>query len=342
MEQFIVIIYLVLTVVIGTMVFYKINKTSSVVYFGSLGKSIFSFWLSCVVATGFVLGIIGMVFLEAVVAIIDFIATYYLHMIGAVTFLVGIALLIGLFEPVNGENIADADGGKKKKRNGIIVCCLGIAVFGGGMIKNNHVKEPAPVVNSMSTNELAPKTSSKVPTVEKKIEESTILKAQKLLESNKVAGTVIATSLENNTKGFVSIIKKNNTYSFILFDQINHQVAQVPFSFRVYNFYLHPQDKYQTPLLFEMTIFNDKHDRDEKNGVWNGDNHMIPIYALYKFDQNANVVPGMLHSGEGAKPSHYQSFLNEQKNVDIANLFLVEMKALQKNANANQVVIPVD
>lgn len=177
---------------------------------------------------------------------------------------------------------------------------------------------------------------------EKSAEESTLAKAQKIVEQNKITGKVLATSLGNNTKGFLAIIKNNEQYSFIIFDQVNQQIAEVPFSQEKYSFKDNAGQKYISPLIFTMTIFHDKHDRDEKNGVWNGENHMIPIYALYKFDQNGNVVPGMLHTAWGAKPSHYQGYLNEQKNVDIANLFLTEMKALRENGTANKISVPMN
>jgi len=167
-----------------------------------------------------------------------------------------------------------------------------------------------------------------------------IKKAQNLLSNKNIQGTVVATSLGNNPSGFLSLVKNNNQYSFVIYDNANQQIAGVPFSQETYNFLANKNQKNVPPLIFNMTIHNDNHDRDEKNGVWNGENHMIPIYALYKFDQNGNVVPGMLNTGWGAKPSHYQGYLNEQKNVDIANLFLLEMKALQDNANSNQVLIP--
>lgn len=173
-------------------------------------------------------------------------------------------------------------------------------------------------------------------------EDSSITKAQRLLEEKKIQGKVLATSFGNNPKGFLSIIKNNEQYSFVIVDQVNQQVAEVSFSQEKYSFIDNVNQKYVSPLIFNITIFNDKHDRDEKNGAWNGEKHLIPIYAQYEFDQNGNVVPGMLNTAWGAKPSHYQGYLNEQKNVDIANLFLTEMKALRENARVNQVSIPVN
>ncbi len=214
----------------------------------------------------------------------------------------------------------------------IIVGSIGAIWFRNEPVVNNAV------VSSPKTE----KTTASETVPAKKVEDNLISKSQRLLEQNKLQGQVVATSIGHSSQGFLAIIKNNGQYSFIIFDQGNNQVAQVPFSLEAYNFATQRSDKDIAPVIFNMTIFNDKRDRDEKDGVWNGDNHMVPIYALYKFDQNGNVVPGMLTTGWGAKLSHYQGYLNEPKNVAIANLFLLEMKALQENAKVNQVSIPMN
>lgn len=175
---------------------------------------------------------------------------------------------------------------------------------------------------------------------EGKNEVGVVQKAQNLLTSKNVQGTVLATSFGNNQNGFLSLTKNNNRYSFVIYDIKNQQVAEVPFFWTVYDFMLDKNKK--SPSIFKMTIFNDKQDQDAKAGVWNGANHMIPIYALYEFDQSGKVIPGRLTTGVGEKPSHYQGFLMEQKNVDIANLLLTEMIALHGNVKANNVDMSFD
>lgn len=93
-------------------------------------------------------------------------------------------------------------------------------------------------------------------------------------------------------------------------------------------------------VIFDITIFDDVHDADDKSGVWNGNNHLLPVYAFYKLDADDNVIPGMLNTGSGAKPSHFHSYFNEQRNVDTINLFLTDIKNLQENVNENQVALP--
>ena len=44
---------------------------------------------------------------------------------------------------------------------------------------------------------------------------------------------------------------------------------------------------------------------------------------MYSYDkEKGEIIPGMLSSGKGIRPSHYQGFLYESENVDLVNMFL--------------------
>ncbi len=162
-----------------------------------------------------------------------------------------------------------------------------------------------------------------------------IKQTQKILADKKVIGNVVGTSLGHNDKGTLVLIKSENQFKFIIIDNVDKMVAEVPFSVEAYNLARSTEKK----IIFDMTVYNDTRGEDHKNGVWKGDNHLISVYALYEVEEN-NVIPGMLTTGVGAKPSHYQEYFYEQKNVNLINLFLTEMKALNLNCVANNVIIP--
>ncbi len=167
-----------------------------------------------------------------------------------------------------------------------------------------------------------------------------IAKMQKqFAATQEVSGTVLATSYGHSEKGSLSLVKnKNGSYSFILVDEANHQMAGVEYSPEIYNLInVKPKSKsLKSSVIFNLSIYNDTKDADKDSGAWyGGRTHMLPIHAQYVFDGSGLVVPGMLHTARGEKPSHYQDYLKEQKNVDLANLFLTEMQALHKNAEEN-------
>ncbi len=175
-----------------------------------------------------------------------------------------------------------------------------------------------------------------------KKETSSIQKAQAFLDERNIKTKVLATSLGNASNGYISLTKNSERCNFVICDIKNQQIAEVPFAWSTYGFVNEPNKKTKAPVIFLMKVFKDKKDRDVDAGVWKGNDHWIPTYALYEFDANNKVVPGMLTTGAGERPSHYQGALMEQKNVDMANLLLTEMAALQENVKVNKVDMSFD
>ena len=59
----------------------------------------------------------------------------------------------------------------------------------------------------------------------------------------------------------------------------------------------------------------------------------------YSFNDDGTVKPGMLTSGNGSNPSHFQGYLKEPKIVDLANLLLTEALTFLEKAQAAGVSI---
>lgn len=147
--------------------------------------------------------------------------------------------------------------------------------------------------------------------------------AEKELKQYGVNRPVHATSYGHSSDGFM--ILDNNEGVLVLVDRNNHQVAEVtPRNMNLNKFRQSRSESYQSPIIVEFKIPNAVRDNDAEFGSWAGSTHIFPIYCQYKFDAAGNVVPGMLTSGKGRKPSHYQGALKEQRSVDLANLFLTE------------------
>ena len=227
----------------------------------------------------------------------------------------------------------------------IVVVVLLIITAGAGLfIWHQKTMEESKADTSISTG-LAKQLSSEKESADKKPQkESTIDKTQKILsEKLGVDKDVVASTLGHSEDGFLALVRDNGSYNFIIDDKKNDRIAEVPFSLKTYNF---AQQKYDNsdmrePAVFKMSVYQDEQDKDVKLGQWFGKKHIIPIHALFNLDQYGNVLPGMLNSGWGPNPIHYHSYLQEQKNVDMVNIFLTEMKTLHKYVDDNKVSIPV-
>lgn len=169
-----------------------------------------------------------------------------------------------------------------------------------------------------------------------------VTKAEQELKQKGVQGTVLASSVGHDRNGYLSLVKTNNNqYQIVTYDTKNNRVGITPYDRNILYFTnKKPQGNGKETVIFNITILNDVTDRDSSSGAWESGNHNLPVYADYKFDAAGNLIPGMLTTGAGAKPSHYQAYFNEQRNVDTINLFLTEMMALQKDIADNKITLP--
>ena len=165
--------------------------------------------------------------------------------------------------------------------------------------------------------------------------------AESELKQHGIQGKIVATSKGHSNSGYVSVVNNNGKYQIVTYDIKNSRIGVTPYDKNLLYFTeKKTQNIGQEHVIFNMTILHDSADRDSEAGAWENGNHNLPIFAIYKFDSAGNLIPGMLTTGKGVKPSHYQGYFNEVRNVDIINLFLTEMMALQKNIADNSVVLP--
>ena len=157
------------------------------------------------------------------------------------------------------------------------------------------------------------------------IKKSDMEKTKNILTTKGIIAEVLATTLGNNTSGTLVLVKKDNQTKFIVIDNLNNAIAEIPYSKELYDI----GQTNKEAIVFKMTIFNDVKGNDAFNGAWKGKDHILPIYALYTTNSLMEITPGMLTTGEGEFPSNFQTYLQETKNVNLANLVLTEMKALR-------------
>ncbi len=180
---------------------------------------------------------------------------------------------------------------------------------------------------------------------EKSIPVNSIEEVAATLKSKEVNGTVLAISVKN-ADGFLALVNMDSKILFAIYDAKDNSIALLPYSSKTLNFRANTSTfsngkKDYNPLIFNMEISNDNKDSQDKNlGIWNGTKHIFPVYAVFKVDDNGNIIPGMLTSGSGLKPSHYQSPLKEPRNVNLANVLLTHMDSLKRDIKERNINLP--
>lgn len=219
---------------------------------------------------------------------------------------------------------------------GVIIAVL-VAAGGGGtywyLMKSND--------KVATTTTETSKTSTSDENGRQNTEQNVLTKVQEELQKRGISGTVVATSYGHNPDGCL-VILKGGIHQLVVWDQKNDQVAYISGARNednVYYFQGKRSHSSLTPILFNLTILNAQHGQDDGSGAWDGTTHILPIYGLYDLDGNGDVIPGRLTTGSGIRPSHYHGYLYAQRNVDVANLVLTEMRALHIDAGKRNVQI---
>ena len=165
-------------------------------------------------------------------------------------------------------------------------------------------------------------------------------KAQADLQNRGLTVDVQVTTYGKDAAGYLAVVKGGSGMRILAVDVKNNRVAEaVPYeSAAEYEKYIKSADKYGSRMIVEFLIKNDSHGADDEFGVWEGSTHRLPIYGHYKV-VNGEVEPGMLTSGAGRRPSHFQGPLQEMKNVDIMNMFLEQIYPLLNAARGKGVDI---
>lgn len=225
----------------------------------------------------------------------------------------------------------------KKIIGGAIISLAIIIAIGGGIYYHQHEKtvdDGGPAVTE-TTNQ-GEKANKSENVEDKATGKSTLHTVGKILDAHNIGGKVLASSDEDDS-GFLAVVKFEDGYNFAAYDKKNNRVALIPYETKENRNLLHMLKQSRRfsngkisydPILFDM-YFNDADPNgpDADKGIWQRSTHMIPIYAMFTVE-NDEVIPGMLYSGSGNRPSHYHSVLKDVKTVDAANVVLTHVKGL--------------
>lgn len=156
--------------------------------------------------------------------------------------------------------------------------------------------------------------------------------AESALASFEITGKISSSTFSKGSDGFMANVD-NKVY---VVDLKNNQAARVENFSYILNDLRNQQNAGNSTgrIIPQFLIFNDKHGKDDDKGEWRNNNHFLPVFVPIKVDGAGNIKSeGRMSSGKGAAPSHYQGFLEEQKNVDLVNLFLKDISSFMDSSD---------
>ena len=128
-------------------------------------------------------------------------------------------------------------------------------------------------------------------------------------------------------KGFMAKVNGR----VMLFDVANHRVAEIVNTECLKNFKDDIVAGKNKPVIIYFNILNDTPDKDKEAGAWNGSNHFLPLYVLWEY-KGKDIVARSVSTDKGGNPTRYHTQIHEQKNVELANIFLKQALHLMREA----------
>lgn len=229
---------------------------------------------------------------------------------------------------LNGQrpNVAGEKIEPEADKSKMIVCALIAAVaIGGGFWGYSHfsAEKPAESLAVSSSTDTAGQAGSgsssvKEPEAKPAIDES-LQRGKELIQKMGVE--------VKNIEAFSGYVEQNSGFmakldgKVMIFDTANHRVAEVKNPECLKEFQAGRKKGGTNSVIVKFNILNDTPGEDRNSGEWNGTDHYIPMFICWKLEGIKSVDAG-IYTGKGKNPGHYHGYLYEQKNVDLAHVFL--------------------
>lgn len=227
---------------------------------------------------------------------------------------------------------------------GVLIALIVIGA-GAGFYYYKHTQDNVAQTESSSSASSAAQESSQAASSDAKQDSASqqpvkdnLAQANEIVKSKGLPYTVGAVS-KMDDNGFLGLLTGKGL-ALVVYDKKDDVVAMLDFKKELLDLKNNKTGNTYNRIIFNVQIKGDNASKDSKLGYWNGDTHNFSVFSLYDIDSNGNVVPGMLTSAWGKNPSHYQTYLQEQQNVNIINIALTHADSLAKDINARGVSIP--
>ena len=214
----------------------------------------------------------------------------------------------------------------------VAVCLAVIIGCGGGYYLYSESQKSTVGTNNHSTQKVVSTPTKSQPKSEAdKITKQNAIAQKKIDDTIKKAGAELSqygysadfsyTTYGHSDAGFLTLYQDGE---MVLIDRKNKRAGVVSVRGGFEEFRLALDRKQASSVIIDCKFENEKPGHDQNAGYWNGTTHYMSVFANYSFEKNGELKPGMLTTGRGQNPSHFQEVLYERRNVDFINLFLTE------------------
>lgn len=229
----------------------------------------------------------------------------------------------------------------EEQKKWIVYAAAALILLGGGFFGYQHFsgdKQGAstPVAASSAVAQSKSATSSKQGEADTQPVDQHLQKAKDQMKKMGIDVTKVTAYsgyAEDYDKGFM-VMADGKLW---IADVKNHRVATIENPECLKEFHNYFKKAQANSIIVKFNILNDTPGEDQGMGEWNGNDHYLPMFISWKLD-GKNTVDSGLFTGKGKNPGHYHAYLYEQKNVDLAHVFLAEANQLASDAERRGVI----
>lgn len=154
----------------------------------------------------------------------------------------------------------------------------------------------------------------------------------------------LASTYTEGSQDALSLIrmKDDGELLFMVASRKVQVVGLVTYSRNVYDFYLNKdQTGNYPPLIFGMVFPNEQRPQiDDDLGDWQGDLHLLPIYALFDVKDGQVICDKPFYSARGLNPSHYHGTIKNTDHSKLIEIFMTHLPRLHEIITAQNISLP--
>ena len=154
---------------------------------------------------------------------------------------------------------------------------------------------------------------------------------------------LLAAGHVDGEKQILMLVRVGGEICFMPFDSEANTGTFVKFDRKIYDFYLNrDSDGTFSPLMFVMVTTRQSDPVDDKLGVWKGEMHLIPVYALFDVRDGQFVfdAPNFYSGEDTLTPSHYHSNIRNPIHTRLIKTLMTKMPLLHAEIEAKGIALP--
>lgn len=162
-------------------------------------------------------------------------------------------------------------------------------------------------------------------------------------EENEMPFDPVATTYSEGDTAALELVKMkaDGELYFEIMDIKRRAVGFVSYSRKVYDFYLNRGDTGYPPLIFELVLpARQRVQIDDYLGEWQGNLHVIPVYALFDVTDGRIVCDKPFYSAHGLNPSHYHGTVKNSEHTRLIEILMTLMPRLHERVQSQGLTLP--